>query len=443
MKDKTWIAHCLTSCFLDCDWSAGGMEASALSALGMKTAPQWLRNLVAEIMVEASTPYAPSEGKLVRLIRQSRALHALAVSEEDIPDIEAIVTPVPGFRPTPAFRGTGVPRLATLHELSEWLNLPVPQIEWLADAEGYRAVAASESTRHYRYTWMPKKSGPPRLIEAPKPLLKGMQRKILDEILDPIAAHDCAHGFRKNRSCVGAAQLHAGEDVVIAVDLRDYFPSVPMRSVHGLFRCLGYPSNIARYLTGLCSTTTPPDVFEGLPADRGYDWDARQPYLKRHLPQGGPSSPALANLCSWRLDCRLDGLARRFGARFTRYGDDLAFSGDRDFAKRAGGFLRAVAEICEDAGHSLNKRKTRIMRQSSRQQVTGLVVNQHVNIPREKYDRLKATLSNCVHHGPASQNRDAHPDFRAHLDGRVAWVESVNLRRGHRLRLLFEQIEWE
>ncbi len=442
MTDRISLAYGLACRFLSGDWSTEGMEAAALPALGMDTAPQWLRNMIAEVRAKAATPYAPSEGRLVRLILDSRALHALTLSDEEVPEFEEIAMPGPSFRPTPAFRDSGLPELVTLHDLSEWLNLPVPQLEWLADVEGYRAAGTAEPTRHYRYAWRPKKSGPPRLIEAPKPLLKGLQRKILDDILAPVPVHDAAYGFRRNRSCIGAAQLHAGEEVVISVDLKDYFPSVPMRSVHGLFRSLGYPWNVARYLTGLCSTATPPDVLERLPQGRGYDWEARKPYLEQHLPQGAPTSPALANLCSWRLDRRLDGLARRLDARYTRYGDDLVFSGDREFARRVAGFLRAVAAIAEETGHSLNPRKSRVMRKGTRQQITGLIVNRHVNVPRERYDRLKATLHNCVRHGPAGQNRDGHPDFRAHLDGRVTWVETVNLRRGHRLRLLFERIEW-
>lgn len=442
MNARTWIAQCLASCFLSGDWSARGMEAAALPAMGAKTAPQWLRNVIAEVLAQAGTPYAPSLGKLTRLILASTALDALTDSDEELPDFEVLVEPPLRFLPTPAFRDSAVPKLVNLHDLSDWLNLPVPQIEWLADVEGYRASASAESTRHYRYAWVPKKSGPPRLIEAPKPLLKGIQRKILDDILDRVRVHDCAHGFRKGRSCIGAAQLHAGEEMVVALDLKDYFPGIPVRSVHGLFRSLGYPWNVARHLTGLCSTATPTDVFERLPADRGYDWDARKPYLKQHLPQGAPTSPALANLTSWRLDCRLDGLARRLDARYTRYGDDLAFSGDRDFARRTRGFLRAVEAICEDAGHSVNHRKTRLMRKGGRQQITGLVINRHINVPRDRYDRLKAILFNCVRHGPADQNRDGHPDFRAHLDGRITWVENVNLHRGHRLRLLFQQIDW-
>jgi hypothetical protein len=151
----------------------------------------------------------------------------------------------------------------------------------------------------------------------------------------------------------------------------------------------------------------------------------------------------LANLACYRLDGRLAALAKRLEANYSRYGDDLAFSGDRDFADRAPAFIKAVSRIAEESGFALNPRKQRIMRQGSRQQLLGQVVNQHVNVPRESYDRLKAILFNCARFGPASQNRKSLADFRAHLEGRISWVEHCNPHRGLRLRLLFEEIAWD
>lgn len=230
--------------------------------------------------------------------------------------------------------------------------------------------------------------------------------------------------------------------MVVTMDLKDFFPSVHIRAVHGIFRSLGYPWEVTRLLTGLCGTVTPAELFDALPADRRPDRESRDRFLQGHLPQGAPTSPALANLCARRLDCRLDGLARRLGARYSRYGDDLAFSGDRDFAARIGGFPRMVSAICADEGFAVNRRKTRIMRRGDRQRVTGLTVNSHINVPRADYDRLKATLHNCIRHGPAGQNRENHPHFHAHLDGRITWVENVNPPRGLRLRLMFMAVEW-
>lgn len=90
----------------------------------------------------------------------------------------------------------------------------------------------------------------------------------------------------------------------------------------------------------------------------------------------------------------------------------------------------------------MHHRKTRIMRQGVRQHLAGVVTNEGVNVVRADFDRLKAILTNCVHHGPASQNRENHPAFRMHLEGRVAFVEMVNPQKGARLRRIFDRIQW-
>ena len=151
--------------------------------------------------------------------------------------------------------------------------------------------------------------------------------------------------------------------------------------------------------------------------------EARALYSRPHLPQGAPNSPALANLCAYRVDCRLAGLAKSAGAQYTRYADDLAFSGGEAFERCVERFRTHVVAILREESFSVHHRKTRIMRAG--------------------FDRLKAILTNCVRLGPESQNRDAHPYFRAHLEGRVGFVESINPGRGRRLRAILEQIRWQ
>jgi RNA-directed DNA polymerase len=195
-------------------------------------------------------------------------------------------------------------------------------------------------------------------------------------------------------------------------------------------------------LTGLCTTITPVGVIDRLSAVSGGEAPLRAIYGVRHLPQGAPTSPALANLLTWRLDLRLHGLARRAGANYTRYADDLTFSGPADFAKSPRRFDAAVTKIIGEEGFRVNPAKTRVMPRHARQRVTGVVVNDHCNIDRAGFDTLKAILHNCVRRGPQSQNRARVPDFRRHLEGRITWVEQVNPQRGAKLRQLFERIEW-
>ena len=162
-----------------------------------------------------------------------------------------------------------------------------------------------------------------------------------------------------------------------------------------------------------------------------------------HLPQGAPTSPALANLTAYRLDCRLAGLARTAGAVYTRYADDLAFSGGEEFSRVVKRFSTHAAAVALEEGFSVNHHKTRNMRQGVRQQLAGVVVNQKVSLRRRDLELLEAILTNCARHGPASQNRAALPDFRAHLEGRIGFVEMVNREQGQRLRELFEAVRWE
>ncbi len=139
---------------------------------------------------------------------------------------------------------------------------------------------------------------------------------------------------------------------------------------------------------------------------------------------------------------RLSALAASLGASYTRYADDLAFSGDERFRGRAEGFRILVCRIAAEEGFSVRWEKNRWMRPSVRQRLGGLVLNERPRPSREEFDRLKATLTNCVRKGPLGQNRDGHADYRAHLRGRVAWFEHVDAARGARLRALLDRIPW-
>jgi RNA-directed DNA polymerase len=353
-----------------------------------------------------------------------------------------IVLAQPRFAPLPRFAGLDVPRLETARDLADWLGLSLEHLDWFADTRRQQGRTLIPDLQHYTYVLARKSHGAPRLIEAPKPQLKAIQTKLLRSILDQVPLHEAAHGFVRGRSCLTGAHLHAGEDTVITADLKDFFPSTPVARVHTQFRQLGYPGPVARLLTGLCTTMTPPAIFDRLPADQRPAWLAVKLFGAPHLPQGALTSPALANLAACGLDIRLSGLARACHARYTRYADDLAFSGDVAFGRRAKRLIAIVTDIAADEGYAVHPHKVRVMHRDGRQQVTGVVVNAHTNAARHDFDTLKAVLHNCARSGPQSQNRDKHADFRAHLSGRVGWVEHLNPARGVKLRRMFEQIVW-
>jgi len=342
-----------------------------------------------------------------------------------------------------------IQRIETEGALAEWLHTSIEELEWFADLKRIGARSREEKLRHYNYRVLAKAGGSVRLIEAPKQRLKQMQRAILAGIVERIPVHDAAHGFVKGRSIKTFAGPHAGQRVVLRMDLKDFFPSIRSARVEALFRTAGYPERVADLLGGLSTTAAPRFVFgagRGMSADFAVDrnamFEAWQRYAYPHLPQGAPTSPAIANLCAYRVDCRLSGLAGAAGAVYTRYADDLAFSGGEDFERCVGRFEIHAAAILREEGFEVNHRKTRVMRRGVRQYLAGLVTNAGVNVVRADYDRLKATLTNCARNGPEAENREGHADFRAHLAGRVSFVAMLNAARGEKLRRIFDQIAW-
>jgi hypothetical protein len=346
--------------------------------------------------------------------------------------------------PPPRLGPLRLPPLPTEAALADWLGVGPDRLRWFADPAGRNRRHPPGPLRTYRHRWVPKPGGRARLLEIPCPGLKLIQRKVLADILNAVPAHPAAHGFRPCRSAVTNAAEHCGRAVVVRLDLADFFPSVPAARVSRVFRTLGYPAPVARLLAGLCTTRLPADVWDARPdpARDGSDHAARVRFVGRHLPQGAPTSPALANLAAHRLDRRLAGLAAAAGATYTRYADDLTFSGDAGLRRRAARLARLVAVVAHEEGFAVNLAKTRVMTRGGRQTVTGVVVNARPNVPRAAFDRLKATLTNCVRHGPSGQNRGGHPDFRAHLAGRVAHLAAIHPARGRRLWALFDRIAW-
>ncbi|MGA8443488.1 MAG: reverse transcriptase family protein [Candidatus Sulfotelmatobacter sp.] len=348
------------------------------------------------------------------------------------------------MRPVAAGETWDVPAIETVGDLANWLGLDPGELRWFADLKALAYKTNRPRLRHYHYRILAKKDGSIRLIEVPKPRLKDLQQQILAWILARIPPHSAVHGFVKKRSIKTFAAPHVGRRVVLRMDVRDFFPTFIGARIQNVFRTLGYPEPVADLLGGICTNATPREVWTEIAFDTDPPrlCEARGQYSRPHLPQGAPTSPALANICCYRLDCRLAALAKSADATYTRYADDLAFSGDEEFEKRVERFGLHVAAILREEGLAVHHRKTRIMRQGVRQHLAGLVTNQRLNVQRSVFDRLKATLTNCARWGPESQNRERHPQFRMHLEGRVAFVEMINPTRGKRLRKIFERIQW-
>ncbi len=347
-----------------------------------------------------------------------------------------------GMQPLPlGLHNCQLPYLPHTAALGRWLDV--------SNAGMWRLTRPSPWQRrtrlgeqHYRYELLAKRSGGWRLLEVPHPYLMPLQRRLLDDLLDRIAPHQAAYGYTRERSVLDHARAHSGQAVVLKFDLQDFFAAVRARRVHALFETLGYSDAVARELTALCTTATPEPVLRRMYEEGGLTWAQLQRLRDPHLPQGAPTSAALANLCAFRLDLRLDGLAYVLGARYTRYADDIVFSGETHLSNVVRRVESWVGRIALEEGFALNHRKTRCLTAGRRQAVCGIVVNRQSNLPREEFDRLKAILHQCVKSGSAAQNRDRKPHWREYLQGRVAWAAQVNPTKAQRLKRLFDQIDW-
>jgi RNA-directed DNA polymerase len=418
---------------------AGEPTVAALTERASRTLGKewrWVRALVRRYAQHFASGSRPRRAEVIHFLRTDEGLQQAFWKHGDALKIEDWLASQQEMLPVPAASEWAVPKITSEGDLADWLGLSISDLNWLADLKRLCARNKEQKLQHYHYRVCLKNTGSIRLIEAPKPRLKAIQRKILAEILECIPAHPAAHGFVKARSIKTFAAPHAGRRIVLRMDLCNFFPSIRGGRVQALFRTAGYPERIADLLGGICTNAGPRDVWKSAvgSVDPVALHELRQLYAWPHLPQGAPTSPALANLCAYWVDRRLSGLALAAGAVYTRYADDLAFSGDEGFERSVERFATHAAAILLEEGFEVHHRKTRIMRQGVRQYLAGVVANQHVNVVRADFDRLKATLTNCVHHGTTSQNRAEHPAFRQHLAGRIAFVEMINPQKGMRLR---------
>lgn len=439
---RHWIATGLAHAFLADAGRAGGRSRDALHArarqcLGME-AP-WIKPLAAAVAQEFSVRWEwHTVPTLADWIDGLPELDDAFDPDHERPRVRRLLLrPARMVRPPFALEALELPRWDTPADLAVSLGLAPERMQWLTGrSHDFREASSDRShSPHYHPLLKPKRSGGLRLIEIPKPELMQVQKRLLVGVLNAVPAHECAHGFVKGRSVLSHANEHARNAVVIAYDLRDFFNSVGVARVHALWRTLGYAEGVADALAMLVTTRTPSAVRERLIEAGGIDFLQAKRLAARHLPQGAPTSPALANLCAFGLDLRLDGLAWRFGARYSRYADDIVFSGSRELARQSRALQAWVEAVARAEGFELHPRKTRRMPAHRRQQVTGIVVNERPNLTREAYDRLRAQL-----HALAVRGCDA--DTWSRLRGQVGWAcQLVVASRAQKLRRMLEAVQ--
>ncbi|MFN4260492.1 MAG: reverse transcriptase family protein [Gemmataceae bacterium] len=324
-------------------------------------------------------------------------------------------------------RAAGLPVLSTPAELAAALGLTIPRLRWLA----YHNEAAQRV--HYVTFTVPKRGGGTRLLSAPHRTLAAAQRWILDHILNQLSYEPAAHGFIPGRSIVSNAQPHVQRAVIVNMDLENFFPRITCPRVRGVFERLGYSPAVATILALLC-TECPRrrveyagQIFHVATAPRG-------------LPQGACTSPALSNQVARRLDKRLTGLANKMGLTYTRYADDLTFSGPDELNARVGYLMARVRHLAQAEGFLVNEKKSRVLRRNTAQRVTGLVVNDRPGVSRREIRRLRAILHRAQKEGLDAQNRAGLPHFRAWLLGKIAYVQMVQPEVGAKLRAALAEV---
>lgn len=316
-------------------------------------------------------------------------------------------------------RDNDLPALPDVAALAGALGLSIPRLRWLAY---HREV---DTRTHYHRWTVPKRDGGQRLISAPKPELKRSQQWIARNITEHLPVHGAVHGFMPGRSTVTNAAVHSGAEVVIKLDIKDFYPSVTFPRVKGLFRKAGYTEQVAIVLALLCTESPREELVL-----RGTTYHVA--LGPRSLPQGAPTSPSITNTLPLRLDSRLAGLARKLGLRYSRYADDLTFSWHRDPFAPAGRLKDAVERIVRDEGFEVHPGKTRILRAGRRQKVTGLVINRTgdddnrraARVPRRLVRRLRAAIHN------REQGKPGRGESLAELRGLAAYVHMTDPEKG-------------
>jgi RNA-directed DNA polymerase len=264
----------------------------------------------------------------------------------------------------------------------------------------YLYGASNSPKKYYRVFHIDKKNGEKREISEPLPGLKEIQQWILAEILYKCNFSAYAKAFIPKRSIRHNARLHKNQNKVLSIDIKNFFGSIRPHKVYGFFNRHGYSKQVSGLITCLCC-------------------------LDRALPQGAPTSPALSNLIFLRADARIAGFTNKHGIRYTRYADDLSFSGEFN----EGMVIKFIESVLKDEELEINSKKTRLMHRHQRQEVTGVVVNNKLQAPRGVRRKLRQEVYFIEKYGLPS-HLDTTENYRAnyikHLLGIANYITFIN-----------------
>ena len=267
------------------------------------------------------------------------------------------------------------------------------------DADTLKRMIVSSHSFYHSFT-IPKRKGGTRQIDAPYPSMIRAQQWIYHEILSKVTISPSATGFIQHHSIKDNASAHLFQECLLLLDVKDFFPSIKWHKVYAVFRHLGYPKNIAQYLASLCC-------------------------LNGHAPQGAVTSPALSNVIARRLDARITGIAKKYQVNYTRYADDMTFSGER-ISKR---FQSYINKIVEEDGFRINQDKTRFIKGKHQKIVTGISISEDkLTVPKSKRREVRQHVYYINKYGLAEHQKkigNNDPIYMERLIGYLHFWKSI------------------
>lgn len=252
-------------------------------------------------------------------------------------------------------------------------------------------LAHPSSKNRYHSFNIPKKNGDLRTIHAPNGELKVLLQCVNLVLSCVYTPHEAAYGFVENRSIANNASLHINKNYVFNQDLKDFFPSIEIGRILNRFNFPPFNlskengrEQIGNYIAWL--------ACENMLVERLVDGQ-HQKTVRRVLPQGSPVSPTLTNIICERLDRKLTGAAKKFGAVYSRYADDITFSSMHNIYQDGSEFRAEIEKIIKEQYFEIKESKTRLQKSNVRQEVTGITVNEKINVTKSYVKRVRLWLN--------------------------------------------------
>ncbi|GMV62806.1 MAG: hypothetical protein AMXMBFR74_19740 [Parvibaculum sp.] len=263
-----------------------------------------------------------------------------------------------------------------------------------------------------------KGKGKTRTISAPDKRLKYLQRKIALLLDQLYRVRNPVHGFVAGKSVKTNARAHLRKRSVLNIDLKDFFPSITEKRVVGVLESLGIDSGASSIVARICCSNA-------------------------HLPQGAPTSPVLSNMICFRLDKQLLAFAKGVRCIYTRYADDITFSSYQSMAALFQGSVPSPGHCAPDVlvpalrvivttnGFTINPDKVHYADRHSRRMVTGLKVNELLNVDRRYVRNIRATLHSVETLGKAGAQKKFETEYSGtsdlgnYIEGKISWLRHI------------------